>query len=841
MPVTSNDKPPLFDGQIDFTGGMDASRSPELISPNQIALGVNVTIRNGYPSTRPPFNKLLLNFSDDDTAEGIWNSGLFQGAAYYNLNGTFPSIVASVGGHIFNMQPVGLGFQVSDITPFLADGITRDVNSSLLTKAYFAVADVYLVIQDGQSKAFIFDGSTLRRSNPAIPEVPVGTVMAYGQSRLAVANGNQFLIGDINGGATNVLSFTETTYLNGGGSFILPMNMGNVTAMIFNAQQDTNTGQGTLLVFGETGVISVNLTIPREQWQTSQIVTVTLTNIGTLSDRSVTTVNADIIFRSQDGIRTYRDARAEFGAYSVGNFGRTAMSYEIQNYLATDALFYLKFSSGVIFDNRYLMTTLPIMRTYGVPVFQAIAVMDFISVSALRYQQPPVFDGLWTGLDFYQVVQGKFFSGARGFAFARGADNVRNQELQLWEITTGQGNDNNGSCPIQCAVETKSFVFGNSTMYKKMAYLRHWADQLQDRTDWTLRVKPDQYPGWALWQEWTYDAPDQVCLNTECSIPNYQPQYRAGRNSVLAPEGCLTDGDLLWTYRTGYAFQLRLEWSGVARLTKLLLTAQQFDIPKLDCLVIDPPSDPITSILALAPPANQYLNQEVFYQCPAGTTGTPVTVSAGTFTSNVSVADANAQALAYAITQTTCTPIADVYLLVTVGEYTGESGIVSPNNTIFVIDGVTHTNPSTGTTYQCHSSLLIKNSISVSSVSSSPPFESFIAFTAQAIGADLTFDGASGMTCDATITATSHVFDLQVGGVVNGPTFTWSLDAIGEVLANAGSTGTDNQTNLASFTLISGDTISSGGLGTFYSNFGGTLSTISMTTFSQFQINSISP
>ena len=57
--------------------------------------------------------------------------------------------------------------------------------------------------------------------------------MCYGQARLTVGNGNQFLVGDINGGATNVISFTETTYLNGGGAFILPQNMGNITGMVF--------------------------------------------------------------------------------------------------------------------------------------------------------------------------------------------------------------------------------------------------------------------------------------------------------------------------------------------------------------------------------------------------------------------------------------------------------------------------------------------------------------------------------------------------------------------------------------------------------------------------------
>jgi len=651
------DKTPIFDGQTDFSGGMDASRSPELINPNQIALGVNVTVRGAYPATRPAFNKLRLDFAGDTEAESYWNENFYQGTGYFNPSGNTPGFTTSVGGRIFNLQPQGIRtFQVTDITPKLSTG-SLDVNSARLTKAYFTQASVYQVIQDGQSLPFIFDGSTVRRSNPEVPEVPTGAVMAYGQSRLAVALGNQFLIGDINGGATNVLSFTETTYLNGGGSFLLPMNMGNVTGMIFTAKQDTNTGQGTLLVFGESGVISVDLSIPREQWQTSQIVTVTLTDIGTLADRALQTVNADILFRGKDGIRSYRDARAEFGPYSVGNFGRTAMSYEIGPYLDVDTLAWQPYVSAVNFDNRYLMTTQPTrLGGSGPPVFRAIAAMDFIAVTALRYNQPPVFDGLWTGLNVYQLTQGQFASGLRCFAFVRGTDNLGNQQLQIWEITKNAGLDN-GICPIQCAIESRSFLFNSALGYKRLNYLRHWSDQIQGRVDWTLRLKPDQYPGWALWQKWTDQAPTQTCNNTGCSIPNYQPQYRSGRNATLAPEGCLSDGSMAWRYRTGFSYQVRLEWSGVARLNKLLFQAQPQDIPKLDCLTESPPDDPIGAIVANIPPANQYFNEEVSYQCPVGYVGTPITVPAGTFSSTVSVEDANSQALVYAQSQSNCQQI----------------------------------------------------------------------------------------------------------------------------------------------------------------------------------------
>jgi hypothetical protein len=115
--------------------------------------------------------------------------------------------------------------------------------------------------------------------------------------------------------------------------------------------------------------------------------------------------------------------------------------------------------------------------------------------------------------------------------------------------------------------------------------------------------------------------------------------------------------------RTAFTFQLRWEWIGVARLTKLLLTAMPMDIPKFDCLVLAPPDDPIENIIiegkasGTIPPANQYFNTEQTYTCPAGYSGTPVTIPAGTYESSVSVAAANALALAAAQAAAVCTLI----------------------------------------------------------------------------------------------------------------------------------------------------------------------------------------
>ena len=95
--------------------------------------------------------------------------------------------------------------------------------------------------------------------------------------------------------------------------------------------------------------------------------------------------------------------------------------------------------------------------------------MDFVAVAALRYQQAPSFDGIWTGLDIYQLISGKFATGKRAFAFVRGVDNEGNQELQLWEIEKEEGLDD-GTVPISSWIETRSFTFSQPLAYKRLQY-----------------------------------------------------------------------------------------------------------------------------------------------------------------------------------------------------------------------------------------------------------------------------------------------------------------------------------------------------------------------------------
>jgi len=289
--------------------------------------------------------------------------------------------------------------------------------------------------------------------NPS--EIPTGSIMAYGQGRLFVANSNRFEIqaldlvgshvnvkaGTTSSGATNyplsdprasVLFNTENTYLNEGGSLLMPSFMGRITGMQFVPTQNTVAGQGQLFVFCEFGAATFAVTTPRNQWgATSGFQTVLYTNIGAVGPDAFAQVNGDLFFRSNDGLRTYKNATAEMETY-----GNTAMSAEMNYILNQEPIHLLQDVSLAYTDRgRVLMTALPqeyqlnTVNSKAKKVYKALISLDFNSMTGSLGKTAAAYDGVWTGLDMLQVIAGDF--GRRNRAFILGISCNLNT---LWEI-----------------------------------------------------------------------------------------------------------------------------------------------------------------------------------------------------------------------------------------------------------------------------------------------------------------------------------------------------------------------------------------------------------------------
>ena len=207
----------VSDGFTSLESGVDAGRPPNAIGINQVAYAVNASLRGGFIESRPGFKPFTLDFNGDAALQTAFEGGWFQGAAYYDPGG----ICCMINGKFYYIQ-IDTG-KVQDLTP--DDGGPTDC-----TKAWFQQAENYMIIQDGSTRAIIFDGGGARRSSAEANEVPTGTAMAYSNGRLWVAKTDRktLVAGDIvygpsgtseHGRRDAVLKFTENDFLNEGGEF----------------------------------------------------------------------------------------------------------------------------------------------------------------------------------------------------------------------------------------------------------------------------------------------------------------------------------------------------------------------------------------------------------------------------------------------------------------------------------------------------------------------------------------------------------------------------------------------------------------------------------------------
>jgi hypothetical protein len=404
----------VADGMSSCQGGMDGGKTPNLIDRSQCAYLENLTVRGGYPTTRPGFKQITIDprlnrsgLVGDWVIESI-SRYPFQGIGYYENSGTKGFFVVSSGGFSFRLDMSNSSVKVNDIT------VPSDPNGDVTPKVYMQQADNYMVIQDSVSIPQIFDGATSRRAGA--DEVPIGTgPMAYGMGRLWVAQGNEYVAGDITGGATGVLKFTENDYLNEGGSFQVPLKSGWISAMTFTASLTTATGQGELMVLTPDSVYSTVVPVDRTVWKntTDPVQRVVLIENGSLSQESTTLVNGDVFMRSKDGIRSVVQAFRDFSQY-----GNIPISRELQKVLSGDSEDLLKYSSSILFDNRLLMTAGANTRRSRASgaFFDKLAVLDFDLINTMATKAPPAWDGVWTGYRFLRVVKGRFAGKERAFA-----------------------------------------------------------------------------------------------------------------------------------------------------------------------------------------------------------------------------------------------------------------------------------------------------------------------------------------------------------------------------------------------------------------------------------------
>lgn len=398
----------------------------------------------------------------------------------------------------------------------------------------------------------------------SVPELPAGRMGAYGMGRnwMCLADGISYIAGDIVGGASgtqasnyrdSVLKITENTFLIGGGTFRLP-NAGNIiTAMIFAANLDAALGQGPLQIGTDSGFFSNNSPPNREDWQdlTIPLQSQSLIGAGPLAQRSTIVANSDILYRNVDGIGSLVLARRDFS--EIGAWGNAPISREIVRAFENDNISLLPYGSAITFDNRCLITCYPSVSKRGV-FHQGLGVLNFDLVSNLRGKAPPVYDGLWTGLNLLQMMSGNFTGVNRSFAFGY---NIEHDQIELYEMLRAKdGNFDNGDTRIAWEFETATLFREDIKPKSELIRLLDAEVEVQEvdnLVDIEVQYKPDYYPCWTSWRSF------QVCADQ--TVDEGKPGYRTKLSLGDPPtENCEAYNNR--PLNVGHFFQFKVKITG---------------------------------------------------------------------------------------------------------------------------------------------------------------------------------------------------------------------------------------------------------------------------------------
>lgn len=590
MPIPSAKDPRLLDGSIWITRGTNSGVVPDGVPRDQLSFAVNTSTRNNRPSNRPGIKKVSLSFDSTTSDQTNFEDNLFQGAGTYVWTGA-SYILTSIGGRIFVINCSD--FTVSDIS------IPTDLNPSVRDQAWFEQAEMFGVIQDGQSRPLIFNGSVLRRAG--VDEVPAGTLMKYALGRLTVVlpDERSFMAGNLVGRTDtgtapyrfrdSLLKFTDNSFLSSGGVFSAPQK---ITALQELATLDTTLNQGPLQVFTTGGAYSVNYPFT-DDWFIVQypLVTGSLLSNGPAGPYATVNINNDIWFRSLDGIRSLRVSRRQFEGW-----GDTPLSREVERVLKFDTRQFLHRASAVFFDNRLLMTASPRFVPGKGYVHYGIVPLDFDETSSIARDGIPAWDCLWTGVRVLQVLTLKVNDVDRCFYLALDA----NDKISLYEQSISDPADNYGETTeqrIPWFYETSRYVWGERDIsqrrYKKLVAGDISVSNLQGTVDFTVRFRADNYPPWTLWHNWT-ECATQECAPIFCEDPNVgqarEPMRLPEPDDVCeAYAGANAGKGTPKMTRYGYAFQTRVEVTGAAQIESLRLAALPEAEPRYDaCKATEP-------------------------------------------------------------------------------------------------------------------------------------------------------------------------------------------------------------------------------------------------------------
>lgn len=632
---------PLIEGFGPVSGGVHGGLHPSLLQENQFSRGLNITARGGYVSTRPGFKKLL------DLGDGI-----FQGADRYRLNEGDRLIFVQSGKikqiklfenplqvveysvlntTFFKRNGGASGFPLVSRTEFFSPDFGKDDEGNWSTRVNMVKAERFFIVQDGYHQPaiigdrdnynpniarvsyqspFIFPGSSEEFESTEFhySEVPIGSVMAFSNRRLVVSprylwedltgvyptnpqSGRMtFVAGDIDADPESCLRFIETNFAGSGGALPLPFEAGFIAAMNPFRNSETIEGNGALVVFGQEAVSAFTLAFQRDAWGSDKqtISQMLFQDVGCYSPKGVLPVNNDLFFRRPDGLASLRYTTTEASSQS-GALSTTPQSFEVSHRLDLDRFEDLP-KVCIDSSNNWIFVTSGGL-TPGGQGFRGLIALDNANLFSMRSAPAPVYDDIWTGLDFLDIVSARYQNKDRLFIFAR-----CNGSLGLYMLDEQDRSDD--GTPVLSRFYTRQYPFGSAGT-KKFSKCELWIRDLVGEAELTLYWRAD---GYYLWKKCNV-----VHVNSDISgLP--QARYRI----TLGPlEENPCDEATGRPLRAGTAFQFCLEWRGSLKIEKALFfaDAETATEPRVQC------DEEVAVALVESEESGQVLDDFVYSSC----------------------------------------------------------------------------------------------------------------------------------------------------------------------------------------------------------------------------------
>jgi len=585
----------IFDG---FTSiiAQDADTHPSYLPPTMVAESVNRTFRGGINRTRTSIRNVAIVAGEgqEETIVNDIQNGNFQGAYPYratNLN-TNDGILLSVSGIIYFLKIINnLAYAYKII----------EGNDPGMMHTWFVQAEDRVYIQNGYQNAIAWNGDlnvSAYRLNPYLKKMPIGTVMEYAFGRVFVADKlNQIYASDIIYGngftdTSNTENFTEIGYWAEGGAFSTPAMMGNITGMKVMPQIGSNLrAQGMLVVLTSNGAFAMDVSLPRSQWATSQMQTISLLGRGCTSPY-LALANSELWFRSHDGWAFYSNSQSEFARY----FSLRKLSREVNKWVANDTPWLKQFASTMFFNNYLISTVAPqTFRATGVEglnrYHRGMVVLDLDQSSSPSPDAQLTFrwNGIWTGIRPTQLLTAFIANQKRGFGFSFDNDNKN----RLYEFTTDHNDDYglNGTVPIASFFTTGRYDFSqtgasNKFLRKRITGGEMWLSEIKGEVTSVVDFRPDSYPCWSeLKVPTTYGCnPCTPVVTNGCYPRRGGDSYKRYKFNTPDPSECNSISDI--PVIEGSEFQLKINLTGTATVDRVRMMANiknMEDSPIGDC------------------------------------------------------------------------------------------------------------------------------------------------------------------------------------------------------------------------------------------------------------------